>query len=84
MEGQLGRFLERRPSKKAFVEGSRGANLWIVVPADDAVLVGARMVEGAPCVHPLQAYLDLKAHPERAAEAAARLRPLVLGRASVE
>ncbi len=67
-----------------FVEGSRGANLWIVVPADDAVGVGTRMIEGVPCVHPLQAYLDLKAHPERAAEAAARLRPLVLGGASGE
>jgi hypothetical protein len=67
-----------------FVEGSRGANVWLVVPADASVFVGARVVEGAPCVHPLQAYLDLKAHPERAAEAAARLRPLVLGGASVE
>lgn len=63
-----------------FVEGPRGANLWILVPADDAVFVGARQVEAAPCVHPLQAYLDLKVHPERAAEAAAQLRPLVLGR----
>jgi hypothetical protein len=26
------------------------------------------------CVHPVQAYLDLKAQPERAAEAADRLR----------
>ena len=66
------------------VEGSRGANLWIIVPADNAVLVGARMVDGIPCVHPLQAYLDLKAHPERASEAAARLRPLVLGGAPIE
>jgi len=67
-----------------FVEGPRGANLWILVPADDSVMVGARVVEGVPCVHPLQAYLDLKAHPERASEAAARLRPLALGRASGE
>ena len=57
-----------------FVEGPRGANLWVIAPVDDSVLVGARMVEGVPCVHPLQAYLDLKAHPERASEAAARLR----------
>lgn len=67
-----------------FVEGARGANLWIVVPADDAVLVGAHLVEGFLCVHPLQVYLDLKAHPERASEAAARLRPLVLGGTSDE
>jgi hypothetical protein len=62
-----------------FVEGSRGANLWILSPIDDSVFMGARSVEGVPCVHPLQAYLDLKAHPERAPEAATRLRALVLG-----
>jgi hypothetical protein len=62
-----------------FVEGSRGANLWILAPADDSVFMGTRTVQGVPCVHPLQAYLDLKAHPERASEAATRLRALVLG-----
>jgi hypothetical protein len=62
-----------------FVEGSRGANLWILTPTDDSVFMGARNVQGVQCVHPLQAYLDLKAHPERASEAATRLRPLVLG-----
>jgi hypothetical protein len=31
-------------------------------------------IDGVPCVHPLQAYLDLKAQPERAQEAAAELR----------
>jgi hypothetical protein len=30
--------------------------------------------EGIACVHPLQAYVDLEAHPERAGEAAAWLR----------
>jgi hypothetical protein len=67
-----------------FVEEPRGANLWILIPADDSVLLGARLVERVPCVHPLQVYLDLKAHPERASEAAARLRPLVLGMAPNE
>jgi hypothetical protein len=65
-----------------FVEGSRGANLWILAPANDSVFMGARNVQGVPCVHPLQAFLDLKAHPERASEAATRLRALVLGGAS--
>jgi hypothetical protein len=56
----------------------RGANVWIISPTDDSVFVGSRVVRGVPCASPLQAYLDLKAHPERAAEAAAQLRPLVL------
>jgi hypothetical protein len=61
-------------SALGFSEEPRGANVWIVRPADAAVFQGMRRVEGVPCVHPLQAYLDLKAHPERAAEAAAELR----------
>jgi hypothetical protein len=31
------------------------------------------------CVHPVQVYVDLKDHPERAAEAAAELRDRLLG-----
>lgn len=62
--------------KKAlgFREEERGANLRLVVPRDAGVFGGAHDVEGVRCVHPVQAYLDLKAHPERAAEAADRLR----------
>jgi len=52
----------------------RGANVWLVVPNDDAVFMGSRLEHGLSCAHPLQVYLDLKAHPERAAEAAAELR----------
>lgn len=46
----------------------------MVRPVDDGVFVGAGSVDGLPCVHPLQVYLDLKAQPERAAEAAVELR----------
>lgn len=72
-------FLSQEPTDDVlkaigFREDERGANLWLVVPNDDAVLVGAADVEGIRCVHPLQAYLDLKAHPERSAEAATDLR----------
>ena len=35
---------------------------------------GAEEKEGIRCVHPVQAYLDLKDQPERAEEAAERLR----------
>ncbi len=57
-----------------FREEPRGANLWVVRPVDDGVFVGSSPVGDLPCVHPLQAYLDLKAHPERASEAANELR----------
>jgi hypothetical protein len=57
-----------------FREDSRGANLWLVVPNDAGVFQGAQERDGLRCVHPVQAYLDLKEHPERAAEAADRLR----------
>ena len=30
--------------------------------------------DGLRCVHPVQVYMDLKGHPERAAEAAQHLR----------
>jgi hypothetical protein len=52
----------------------RGANTWLVVPADEGVFHGAEKRDGISCVHPVQAYLDLKGHPERSSEAASRLR----------
>jgi hypothetical protein len=44
--------------------------VWLVVPGDEAVFMGARVESGFSCAHPLQVYLDLKGHPERASEAA--------------
>ena len=52
----------------------RGANTWLVVPRDEGVFHGARLVDGIRCVHPVQAFLDLKDHPERAREAADEIR----------
>jgi hypothetical protein len=57
-----------------FREESRGPNTWLVVPNDDAVFAGKAEIEGVSCASPLQVYLDLKAHPERAKEAAQELR----------
>jgi hypothetical protein len=37
--------------------------------------MGQRTLDGIACAHPLQVYLDLKAQPERASDAAADLRP---------
>jgi hypothetical protein len=57
-----------------FRSEERGANAWLVVPNDAGVFEGMADQDGIPCVHPVQAYVDLKAQPERAAEAAAELR----------
>lgn len=57
----------------------RGANTWLVAPNDEGVVQGIADVGGLPCVHPVQVWLDLAAHPERASEAAERLRTEVLG-----
>lgn len=61
-----------------FRREERGANAWLVVPNDDGVFEGMAERDGIPCVHPVQAYVDLKAQPERAAEAAAELRKQLL------
>ena len=55
-------------------EESRDAKTWLVVPNDEGVFHGASRVDGIRCVHPVQVYLDLKAHPERANGAADELR----------
>ena len=78
-------YLEEMPSTGltralGFREEARGANTWLVVPNDAGVFHGADEVEGIRCVHPVQAYLDLKAHPERAQEAADEIRSQFLPR----
>jgi len=57
----------------------RGANVWLLSPDDDGVFEGSQEIDGVRCVHPLQAWLDLGAHPERAPEAAEVLVRRVLG-----
>lgn len=52
----------------------RGENVWIAVPRDEGVLYAAEEVSGVRCAHPVQVYLDLLGHPERAEEAASYLR----------
>lgn len=60
-----------------FQPGERGANVWLVTPADAGVLDGARIVDGIRIVHPIQVYLDLSGHPERSTEAAQEVRRLI-------
>ena len=57
-----------------FREEERGSNVWFVVPKDEGVFHGFKKVEGITCAHPVQVYLDLFGHPERAMEAANDLR----------
>jgi hypothetical protein len=72
-------YLRHPPSEKVlgwlnFREDERGANTWLVIANDEGVFYGSEVHDGIPCVHPVQVYLDLKDHPERASEAAAKLR----------
>ena len=72
-------YLSEEPSeellqKANFTKEEKGSNVWLVVPNDEGVFDGAFFKEGIRCVHPVQIYLDLKGHPERAKEAAERLR----------
>lgn len=64
-----------------FREDPVGANVWFALPNDGGVFSGQRRVDGVPCVHPVQVYVDLKDHPERSSEASEHLRknPLLLG-----
>jgi hypothetical protein len=76
-------YLPEEPSSElltalSFREDDRGANVWLVTPNDEGVFHGAGINDGVRCVHPVQVYLDLHAHPERAAEAAKKLRSLLL------
>jgi hypothetical protein len=76
-------FVATRPDEgllkeMGFREEPRGANVWLVIPDDGGVFDGSENKQSIVCVHPVQAYLDLLGHPERAKEAAAELRPRLL------
>ena len=80
-------YVGQMPSSEAkqamgFHEEQRGENVWLVVPNDEGVFHGAAERDEIRCVHPVQVYLDLKDHPERAAEAAEQLRTKLLRRDS--
>lgn len=72
-------YLRETPSDELlkelnFVKGDKGSNVWLVIPNDEGVFDGMSGSQGINCVHPVQVYVDLKAHPERAREAAEELR----------
>ena len=72
-------FLADSPGKSLFDplhfrEDDHGANTWLVVPNDKGVFHGSSNQDGIVCVHPVQVYLDLKGHLERAKEASSMVR----------
>lgn len=72
-------FFREAPSKAllaelGFREEPSGANTWLVVPNDDGVFDGQEEIDGVACAHPVQVFVDLSGHPERAREAADELR----------
>ncbi len=54
----------------SFRRTEQGANVWILVPADQGIFKGVFTQDGVHCVAKPQIYLDLHAHPERALEVA--------------
>ena len=67
-------FVSEYPSEDTlkrmkFRQTDSGANTWLVIPNDEGVFQGGSIVNGVPCVHPIQVYMDLKGHPERSPEA---------------
>lgn len=72
-------YLRQSPSPDllaamSFHADDRGANVWLISPNDEGVFHGAAIHDGVRCVHPVQTYLDLHAHPERAKDVAEELR----------
>jgi Transcriptional regulator, AbiEi antitoxin, Type IV TA system len=60
----------------------RGANVQVIAPDDEGVFAGKETIETLPCVSRPQIYLDLGQLPERAREAADKLREEGLWHAS--
>jgi hypothetical protein len=72
-------FVPEEPRESVLKEAGfrreeRGANVQLVVPKDEGVFAEASVRAEVHCVHPVQAYVDLKSQPERSAEAAEELR----------
>jgi len=59
-------------------EGGPGSNLWFIRPNDEGVFQGGNELNGVHCVSAVQAYLDLRAMPERSDEASEQLRQVLL------
>jgi hypothetical protein len=56
---------ERAEVEMGFREEPKGANVWLVMPNDEGLFVGARKRMESSASTPVQAYLDLQAHATR-------------------
>jgi hypothetical protein len=61
-----------------FSESDVGSNTIIASPNDQSIFWDIEEIGGIQCVHPIQAFLDLKGHPERAQEAMSELKKHLL------
>jgi hypothetical protein len=61
-----------------FSDEPKGANLWLALPDDEGVFQGSQTLDDVRCVSAVQTYLDLKAQPERAKDAAIELHRTLL------
>ena len=61
-----------------FSESGVGSNTIIAAPNDQSIFWDTEEIEGIQCVHPIQAFLDLKGQPERAQEAMPELKKYLL------
>ena len=61
-----------------FSESDIGFNTIIASPNDQSIFWDKKEIEGIQCVHPIQAFLDLKGQPERAQEAMTELKKYLL------
>jgi biotin operon repressor len=68
----------------SFQDNDAAANVWLVIPNDDGVFLGASVRDGVRTVHPVQVYLDLAAHPENASAAREHIRSRHLIRVTTE
>lgn len=66
-------------SELDFLESEVGFNTVLVSQDDEAIFWETEIIEGIQCVHPIQAFLDLKGQPERAQEAMPELKKYILG-----
>jgi hypothetical protein len=73
VDGASERRVEEVLGEVGYRNTPTGANLWILFPSDDGVFQGEREQKELHCVSPVQTYLDLLHHPERASDAALEL-----------
>jgi hypothetical protein len=87
VEGNENRFKRRRRPSNPFAPKISRVARWLLLhpdefhvqqEMDEGVFLGVQERDGLPCAHPVQVWLDLKGHPERASETARHLEETLL------